>query len=98
MNRKLRRKIIKRILLFLMDAVPRALRTFFQTFASGMTIGAVMSEIDWRYIASAAAVSAVYSLAMSLAGTPEGKLRQENRELREWIPFTPSEDEEESEV
>lgn len=52
----------------------RAVKTFFQTFASLMTVGAVISEIEWGYIASASAVSAVYSLATSLAGIPEIKV------------------------
>jgi hypothetical protein len=49
----------------------RAVKTFFQSFASLMTVGAVISELDWVYIASASAVSAIYSLATSLAGLPE---------------------------
>ena len=49
----------------------RAIKTFFQSFASLMTVGAVISELDWVYIASASAVSAIYSLATSLAGLPE---------------------------
>lgn len=54
----------------------RAARTFFQSFASLMTVGAVISEIDWAYVASASAVSAVYSLATSLAGLPEIKVEE----------------------
>lgn len=49
----------------------RALKTFAQTFASLMTVGAVISEIDWGYIASASAVAGVYSLVTSVAGLPE---------------------------
>ena len=51
----------------------RSVRTFFQTFASLMTVGALLSEIEWGYVASASAVAAVYSLATSLAGLPEIK-------------------------
>ena len=51
----------------------RAVRTFAQTFASLMTVGAVMSEIDWVYVASASAVAGIYSIATSVAGLPELK-------------------------
>lgn len=49
----------------------RALKTFGQSFASMLTVGAAMNEINWRYVGSVAAVSAIYSLATSLAGLPE---------------------------
>lgn len=51
----------------------RAIRTFAQTFASLMTVGAVLSEIDWAYVASASAVAAIYSMVTSIAGLPELK-------------------------
>ena len=59
---------------FFIAALIRAVRTFAQAMASGITIGAALSEIDWKYIASLAAVSAIYSILMSLAGLPEEKL------------------------
>lgn len=49
----------------------RAVKTFAQTFASAITVGAALTEMDWRYIISTAAVAAIYSLATSLAGLPE---------------------------
>lgn len=49
----------------------RAIKTFGQAFASGITVGAALSEVDWKYIASVAIVSAILSLATSLAGIPE---------------------------
>ena len=52
-------------------ALVRSVRTFAQTFASLMTVGAVISEIDWGYIASASCVAAIYSIATSIAGLPE---------------------------
>lgn len=58
----------------------RAVKTFFQSFASLMTVGAVISELDWAYIASASAVSAIYSLATSLAGLPEIKVEEGDAE------------------
>lgn len=51
----------------------RALKTFGQTFASMITVGAAIREIDWVYVASSAAVAMIYSLATSLAGLPELK-------------------------
>lgn len=49
----------------------RAARTFAQSFASMMTVGAAINEIDWKYTASVATVAAVYSILTSLAGLPE---------------------------
>ena len=49
----------------------RAIKTFAQSVASMLTVGAAINEIDWKYVASVAVVSAVYSLATSLAGLPE---------------------------
>lgn len=51
----------------------RAAKTFFQVFASMMTVGAALNEIDWKYILSVSAVSAIYSMATSIAGLPELK-------------------------
>jgi hypothetical protein len=63
----------------------RAIRTFFQTFASLMTVGAVLSEIDWGYVASASAVAGVYSLATSLAGLPEIKEEKDMNETKQKV-------------
>lgn len=49
----------------------RALKTFAQTFAGFLTVGAAVGEVAWGYAASVAAVAAVYSLATSVAGIPE---------------------------
>lgn len=51
----------------------RALKTFGQTIASLLTVGAALSEVDLGYILSVAAVALIYSLATSLAGLPELK-------------------------
>lgn len=56
----------------------RAAKTFFQVFASMMTVGAALNEIDWKYILSVSAVSAIYSIATSIAGLPE--LKREDTE------------------
>lgn len=56
---------------WLKAAAKRAIRTFGQTFASLMTVGAAINEIDWGYVASVSVVAAVYSIMTSLSGLPE---------------------------
>lgn len=51
----------------------RAVRTFAQTFAGFITVGAAINEIDWSYILSVSAVAAIYSVVTSVAGLPEVK-------------------------
>ena len=51
----------------------RAIKTFAQTAASLITVGAVLSEIEWVTVLSASAVAFIYSLLTSLAGLPEIK-------------------------
>ena len=52
-------------------AAVRAAKTFAQSMASMITVGAAVSELNWGYISSVAVVSAVYSLLTSVAGIPE---------------------------
>ena len=52
-------------------AAVRSIKTFAQTFAAGITMGAAFSELDWAYMASVAGVAAVYSIVTSVAGLPE---------------------------
>lgn len=52
-------------------AAVRAVKTFAQSMASMITVGAAVNELNWGYIASVAAVSAVYSVLTSVAGIPE---------------------------
>ena len=49
----------------------RALKTFAQSMASLMTVGAAVSELDWAYILSVSIVSGIYSVVTSVAGIPE---------------------------
>lgn len=57
---------------FVKAALIRALRTFCQSFASFLTVGAVLSEIHWMEALSAAALAALYSVVNSIAtGLPE---------------------------
>ena len=52
-------------------ALIRAIKTFAQSFASLITVGAAISDISWWFVASVSFVAAVYSIATSLAGLPE---------------------------
>ena len=49
----------------------RAIKTFFQTFVATIGTSALIEEVDWRIVLSAAGLAAVLSLATSLAGLPE---------------------------
>ena len=57
---------------FLIAALIRALRTFAQTFAAAISVGALWKEVQWLHALSAAGVAFVYSILTSLAtGLPE---------------------------
>lgn len=49
----------------------RAIKTFAQTAAGSIAVGAAISEVQWAYVFSVAAVAAVLSLLTSVAGLPE---------------------------
>ena len=52
-------------------ALIRAVRTFAQTFAAMIAVGAAFSEIDWLRALSVSGVSFVLSMLTSLGGLPE---------------------------
>jgi hypothetical protein len=54
-------------------ALVRAVKTFAQTAASLVTVGSLMSDLEWKLIFSSATVALIYSLLTSLAGLPEVK-------------------------
>ena len=57
---------------FLFAAAIRAVRTFAQTFASMIAVGAAFSEVQWLRALSVAGVAFVLSILTSLAtGLPE---------------------------
>ena len=57
---------------FLFAMLVRALRTFAQTFAASLTVGALWTEVQWIPALSAAGVAFVYSILMSIVtGLPE---------------------------
>lgn len=51
----------------------RAVKTFAQTAASLITVGALISEINWVIVLSSATVAGIYSILTSIAGIPEAK-------------------------
>lgn len=58
-------------------ALIRAIKTFAQTFASMIAVGAAFSEIDWLRALSVSGVAFVLSMLTSLAGLPEVKEKPE---------------------
>ena len=49
----------------------RALKTIAQTAIASIGTAAVMSEVNWAFVASASALAGVLSMLTSLAGIPE---------------------------
>lgn len=49
----------------------RAIKTFAQTAGSLITVGSLMSEINWEMVLSTSLVAFIYSFVTSLAGIPE---------------------------
>ena len=56
---------------WLKAALIRAVKTFAQTFASCIAVGATMAEVDWLRALSVSGVAFVLSMMTSLAGLPE---------------------------
>ena len=54
-------------------AAVRAVRTVAQTAVATIGAAAVLSEVNWAVVASAAALAGVLSLLTSVAGLPEGE-------------------------
>ncbi len=58
---------------WLKAAGTRALKTVAQTGVSLVSIGSVMSDIDWLMVGSASLLAGILSLLTSIAGLPELK-------------------------
>ena len=56
---------------WIVAALVRALKTFAQTFASMIVVGATFDEIDWMRALSVSGVAFILSILTSLAGLPE---------------------------
>ena len=52
-------------------ALIRAVKTFFQTFAGFIAVGAAVNEVDWLRALSVSGVAFALSLVTSLGGLPE---------------------------
>jgi hypothetical protein len=59
-----------------MAAMVRAVKTFAQTFASMIAVGAAFSEVDWIRALSVSGVAFVLSILTSLGGLPEVEKKQ----------------------
>ena len=60
--------------LWLKAAGIRAIKTFCQTAVALLPAATTIESVDWRVVASTAALAAVASLLTSLAGIPEEEL------------------------
>lgn len=52
----------------------RAVKTIAQAGIAGIGTAAVMGQVDWKYVLSAAMLAGVLSLFTSVAGLPEVKI------------------------
>ena len=84
-------------------ALVRAVRTVAQAAVSLISVGAVMSDIDWPMVASASLLAGILSLLTSVAGLPEVDnemcyvhMAQEANKLREEL-YPEDDEREESE-
>lgn len=62
-----------KLLIWIKAAGIRAVKTVAQTALSLISVGTVLSDIDWVMVASASVVAGIYSLLTSIAGLPELK-------------------------
>lgn len=54
-------------------ALIRSMRTFAQTAAAAIGAAALISEVSWLEVLSAASLAAILSLLMSVGGLPEAE-------------------------
>lgn len=56
---------------WLQAALIRAVKTICQTAVATIGTAAVMSQVDWKMVASASVLAGILSMLTSLAGLPE---------------------------
>ena len=61
----------EKVIAWVKAAGVRAIKTVFQSAVSIIGTAALMSEVNWQMVASAACLAGILSLATSLAGLPE---------------------------
>ena len=64
-------------------ALIRALRTFAQTFAGCIAVGAAVSEVDWLRALSVSGVAFVLSILTALGGLPEVETKPPEEEPKD---------------
>ena len=62
---------------WIVAALIRAVRTFAQTFAGCIAVGAALEEVQWLRALSVSGVAFVLSILTSLGGLPEVKEKPE---------------------
>ena len=68
---------------WILAALVRAVRTFAQTFAGCIAVGAAIHEVEWLHALSVSGVAFVLSIMMSLGGLPEVEKEPEETEPKE---------------
>lgn len=66
-------------------AMIRALRTFAQTMAGSIAVGATMQEVDWVRALSVSGAACVLSILTSLTGLPEVEKTEREKEPPDYI-------------
>ena len=65
-------------------ALIRAIKTVAQTAVATIGTSAVISDVDWKIVASASILAGVLSLLTSVAGLPEGDSEKEELPFNYW--------------
>lgn len=66
--------------LWLKCASIRAIKTIAQTAVALVSVGTVMSDINWIQVASASLLAGILSILTSIAGIPEVEEKEEEHE------------------
>lgn len=61
-------------------ALVRTIKTIAQTAIALISVGTVMSDINWVQVGSASLLSGILSLLTSVAGLPELEAKEETKE------------------